>query len=110
MKVKDRDLALKCVRAYNDWMVDSWCASAPGRYIPMIIIPLWDPEASAAEIERNAAKGAKAIAFSENPAKLGLPSIHSVTRVLGSGVRRGRRNWHGAMHPHRIVIGNAQYF
>lgn len=77
---KDQELAMRCLVAYNDWMVDSWCGSAPGRYIPMIIIPLWDPAAAGAEIERNAAKGAKAIAFSENPAKLGLPSIHSVTR------------------------------
>jgi predicted TIM-barrel fold metal-dependent hydrolase len=77
---KDHQLALKCVQAYNDWMVDAWCGSAPGRYIPMIIIPLWDPAAAAVEIERNAAKGARAIAFSENPAKLGLPSVHAVTR------------------------------
>jgi predicted TIM-barrel fold metal-dependent hydrolase len=76
----DRQLAMKCVRAYNDWMVEAWCGSAPGRYIPMIILPLWDPIAAAAEIERNASRGAKAIAFSENPTKLGLPSIHAAER------------------------------
>jgi predicted TIM-barrel fold metal-dependent hydrolase len=43
----------------------------------MMIIPLWDPAAAAAEIERTAARGAKSIAFSENPTKLGLPSIHT---------------------------------
>jgi hypothetical protein len=43
----------------------------------MMIIPLWDPVAAAAEIERTAALGAKSIAFSENPTKLGLPSIHT---------------------------------
>ncbi len=36
------------------------------------------------EIERTAARGAKSIAFSENPTKLGLPSIH--TDVLGPRV------------------------
>jgi predicted TIM-barrel fold metal-dependent hydrolase len=77
---KNRELALKCVRAYNDWMLDEWCGSAPGRYIPMIILPLWDPVEGAREIVRNVDKGAKAIAFSENPAKLGLPSIHSAER------------------------------
>jgi hypothetical protein len=73
---KDRELASICVTAYNDWMIDEWSAAAPGRYIPMIILPLWDPAAAAAEIERCATKGAKAIAFTENPHFLGLPSIH----------------------------------
>jgi predicted TIM-barrel fold metal-dependent hydrolase len=75
-EAKDRDLAMKCVVAYNDWMIDEWAGSCPGRYIPLMILPLWDPRAAAVEIERAAAKGAKAIAFSENPYKLGLPSIH----------------------------------
>jgi predicted TIM-barrel fold metal-dependent hydrolase len=43
----------------------------------MMLIPLWDPAAAAAEIERTAARGARSIAFSENPTKLGLPSIHT---------------------------------
>jgi predicted TIM-barrel fold metal-dependent hydrolase len=71
----DKDLALHCVAAYNDWMIDEWCASAPGRYIPMVILPLWDPTLAVTEIERCAAKGARAVAFSENPEPLGLPTI-----------------------------------
>lgn len=80
LEATDKDLALLGVRAYNDFMSEEWCGAAPGRYIPMIIIPLWDPILAAAEIERAAAAGAKAIAFSENPAKLGLPSIHNADR------------------------------
>jgi predicted TIM-barrel fold metal-dependent hydrolase len=76
----DRELAMVCVRAYNDWMIDEWCGSVPGRYIPQIIIPLWEPALAAAEIERCAAKGARALTFSENPVRLGLPSIHHPTR------------------------------
>ena len=76
----DKELGLICVQAYNDWMIDEWCGSAPGRYIPLIIIPLWDPKAAAKEIERCAAKGARALAFSENPTCLGLPSIHDKDR------------------------------
>jgi len=72
----DRQLGLACVKAYNDWMIDEWCGTAPDRLIPMIILPLWDAHLAAKEIERTAAKGAKAIAFSENPYQLGLPSIH----------------------------------
>jgi predicted TIM-barrel fold metal-dependent hydrolase len=75
---QDKDLALLCVQAYNDWMIDEWCAGAGhGRLIPLTLVPLWDPELAAAEVRRCAHKGANAIAFSENPSKLGLPSIHS---------------------------------
>ena len=66
--------------AYNDWMIDEWCGAAPGRFIPLIIIPLWDPVAAAVEIERCAGKGATAFAFSENPEPLGLPTIHDPDR------------------------------
>ena len=80
LEAKDKELALECVRAFNDWMVEDWAGGAPGRLIPLIIVPLWDPHLAAAEIERAAAKGARAIAFSEDPYKLGLPSIHDPGR------------------------------
>ncbi|HMJ77242.1 MAG TPA: amidohydrolase family protein, partial [Iamia sp.] len=75
----DKELAAWCVRRYNDWVIDEWAGAAPGRFIPLIILPLWDPAMAAGEIERCAAKGAKAISFSENPSKLGLPSMHDRT-------------------------------
>ena len=72
----ERDLALACVAAYNDWMIDEWCAGAGhGRLIPLTLIPLWEPELAAAEVRRCAAKGSFAVAFSENPVRLKLPSI-----------------------------------
>ncbi|MCZ7525505.1 MAG: amidohydrolase [Acidimicrobiia bacterium] len=77
MTLGDKDAALALVRAYNDWHIDEWCGTHPGRMIPCVIAPLWDPEEMAAEIRRTAAKGAHAVTFSENPAKLGLPSLHS---------------------------------
>jgi predicted TIM-barrel fold metal-dependent hydrolase len=74
----DKDLALLCVKAYNDWMIDEWCAGdGYGRLIPLTLIPLWDVELAAAEVRRCSGKGSNAIAFSENPTKLGLPSVHS---------------------------------
>ncbi|WP_207934038.1 amidohydrolase family protein [Actinomadura sp. KC06] len=79
-EAEDKELAMLCVQAYNDFMIDEWCGSAPGRYIPLVIIPLWDPKAAAKEIERTAAKGARGVAFSENPAPLGLPTIHDPKR------------------------------
>lgn len=76
LEADDKELALRCLRAYNDWMIDGWAGAAPGRFIPIIVVPLWDPPGMAAEIRRCAALGARAISFSENPSKLGLPSIH----------------------------------
>ena len=73
---KDRELGDLCVKAYNDWMLDEWCAGTDGRLIPLIIIQLWDPVAAAAEVRRNAEKGCRAITFSEIPPFLGLPSVH----------------------------------
>ena len=78
---KDKELAELCVRAYNDWMIDEWCGGdGYGRLIPLTMIPLWDPRLAAAEVRRCAAKGSHAITFSENPAHLGLPSVHDAER------------------------------
>jgi predicted TIM-barrel fold metal-dependent hydrolase len=77
MEGKDLDLGLECVRAYNDWMVEEWCGDSGGRLIPLCLIPMWDVELAAAETRRNAARGARAICFSEIPTHLGLPSIHT---------------------------------
>ena len=74
---EDKELALLCVKAYNDWMIDEWCAgNGKGRLIPLTLIPLWDPIEAAEEVHRCASKGSFAVAFSENPYHLGLPSIH----------------------------------
>lgn len=73
----DRDLAAACVSAYNDFVLDEWCAADPERYVPMIILPLWDAGLSSVEISRCAERGARAISFPENAAPLGLPSIHT---------------------------------
>jgi predicted TIM-barrel fold metal-dependent hydrolase len=71
----DPELTSACVRAYNDWMIDEWCGSAPDRFIPMTVVQLWDPVLAAEEVRRCAAKGSKSITMCENPAPLGLPSF-----------------------------------
>src|SRR3954454_3729567 len=73
----DKEVGLACVRAYNDWMVEEWCGDSGGRLIPLCLIPLWDIDLAVAEIHRNAARGVRAVTFSEIPTHLGLPSIHS---------------------------------
>ena len=78
LEAPDKELALLCVKAYNDWMIDEWCGGdGYGHLIPLTIIPLWDAELAAEEIRRCAAKGSHAMCFSEQPVALGLPSIYS---------------------------------
>ncbi len=77
LKGEDKELARLCVEAYNDWQVEEWCAGSGGRLIPLCLVPLWDVELAAAEVRRNAARGVRAVAFSELPPWLGLQSIHS---------------------------------
>jgi predicted TIM-barrel fold metal-dependent hydrolase len=65
------------IKAYNDWHIDEWCAEYPERFIPCGILPLFDAVKAASEVRRLAAKGCRAVTFSENPAALSLPSIHT---------------------------------
>jgi predicted TIM-barrel fold metal-dependent hydrolase len=74
---KDKDLALLCIQAYNDFVHDEWCAGSHGRLVPMGIVPLWDADLATAEAKRLAGLGFRSITFSEAPHLLGLPSIHS---------------------------------
>ena len=78
MEASDREFGFQCLQIYNDWLVEEWCGVAPGRYIPLMLIPMWDPALAVTEMERMAAKGVTAFAFSENPEPLGLPTIHDV--------------------------------
>jgi len=80
MDASDREFGFTCLQAWNDWMVEDWCGAAPGRYIPMMLIPMWDPQLAVKEMHRMAAKGVTTFAFSEEPSKLGLPSIHDKNR------------------------------
>jgi hypothetical protein len=45
--------------------------------IPLALPPIWDVEAMAEEVRRMSRKGCHAVTFSENPEKLGYPSLHS---------------------------------
>jgi predicted TIM-barrel fold metal-dependent hydrolase len=73
----NKDQALVHLRAYNDWHVDEWAGAYPGRFIPCGLLPLWDINATAAEVRRLADKGCHAVSMNENPTIRGLPSIHN---------------------------------
>jgi len=76
-KAADKSKALIHLRAYNDWHIDEWCGSQPGRFIPCAILPTWDIKATVEEIKRIAAKGCNTVSINENPTVQGLPSIHN---------------------------------
>jgi predicted TIM-barrel fold metal-dependent hydrolase len=73
---EDRDLALACVSAYNDYVTEEWAGTAPDRLVAICILPVWDIDACVSEIQRVAAKGAHGVTMPENPVPLGLPSYH----------------------------------
>jgi predicted TIM-barrel fold metal-dependent hydrolase len=76
-RAQDKELGLACLRAFNDWHLDSWAAPHPERIIPLQLPWLSDVEVAAAEVRANAARGFKAVSFPEFPARLGLPSVFS---------------------------------
>ena len=84
---RTRSSRLVCVEAYNDWMVEEWCGDSGGRLIPLCIVPLWDAELAAEEVRRNAARGVRAVAFSE------LPGVARPARAStpATGIRSSRR-------------------
>ena len=99
-KAGNRELAITMLRAYNDWHIDDWCGKYPGRFIPLAIPPIWDPEEMGREVRRVAKKGCHAITFADTPGGLGYPSLHSA--ALGSVLEGLRRRGHGRLHPHRL--------
>lgn len=74
---KDPELGVATVQAWNDWIIDEWVTPYPDRFIPISMVPMWDPAACAREIDRMAERGSRGITFCENPVPRGLPSFHS---------------------------------
>ena len=72
---KDRQLALCCLQAYNDWLADTWCAADRRRLIGQMIVPLWDVALAVQELQRGARLGHKALSFPNAPETLGLPGL-----------------------------------
>ena len=105
--VSDPDLALAVVRAANDWHLEEWAGTHPGRIIPCQLPWLLDPELAAAEIRRNAARGFHAVTFPELPERLGLPSLH--TGYWDPVHRRLRGDGHRGLPARRVVVERADH-
>jgi predicted TIM-barrel fold metal-dependent hydrolase len=74
LRLKEPELMLECVQAYNDFLVD-WSSADLNRLLPVIALPFWDRDACVKEIERSAAKGHRAVLFGSRPETFGQPPL-----------------------------------
>ncbi|WP_280367483.1 amidohydrolase family protein [Nocardia wallacei] len=72
------EITVAMIQAYNDWHIEDWAGAYPGRFIPLSILPLWDPKLAVAEIARVAEKGCHSVSMPELPHLDGLPSYHDM--------------------------------
>jgi predicted TIM-barrel fold metal-dependent hydrolase len=74
LRLGDRDLVLKCVQAYNDFLTD-WCSVAPDRLVAITALPFWDVDLAVAELHRCIANGHRAVNFCNQPQDYGMPPL-----------------------------------
>lgn len=72
------EITVAMISAYNDWHIEEWAGAYPGRFIPIAILPLWEPRLAIDEINRVAAKGCHSVTMPELPHIDGLPSYHDI--------------------------------
>ena len=68
------ELALECVRAYNDFLVE-WGSADPARLVPMMCLPFWDIDAALVELERCHEMGHRGVLLAANYEKAGFANI-----------------------------------
>jgi predicted TIM-barrel fold metal-dependent hydrolase len=71
-KSTDQELGFAAMQAWNDWYHEEWISVAPDRLVPVGYTWYRDPDLAAREVERNAARGFRAVAI-RNPADLDEP-------------------------------------
>ncbi len=64
--IADAELQIACVRAYNDWLLDTWAAASP-RFVPQCILPVTSVEDARAEAERSMKNGHKGVVMAPFP-------------------------------------------
>jgi len=74
LSLKEPELMLDCVRAYNDFLTD-WCNTDAQRLVPIMAVPFWDVEASVKEIQRCAKLGHRGVLFTNEPHTFNMPLL-----------------------------------
>ncbi len=72
--MRDPELMIQCVQAYNDWISD-WSSADPKRLIPQMALPFWDLDLSIEEMTRCAKNGHRGIVFGSEPEYFGQPRL-----------------------------------
>ncbi len=74
LSLKEPELMLDCVKAYNDFMID-WCATDMRRFIPIMAMPFWDVDLCVAEMVRCKKIGHKGVLMTNQPQVFDFPHI-----------------------------------
>lgn len=73
-QVGDDAFRLACIQAYNDYQTE-FSAAAPGRFVPISVLPFWNVEATVREIERCKDAGHGGVLFANAPEMINLPPL-----------------------------------
>jgi predicted TIM-barrel fold metal-dependent hydrolase len=74
LTMEETQLALECVQAYNDFLVD-FSSISPHRLVPLMMLPYWDMTATLEEMSRAKDIGHKGIVFGADFSAIGLPGL-----------------------------------
>ncbi len=74
LALKDPELMLACVRAYNDFLIE-WCSADARRLLAISATPFWDVDAAVGEARRCAELGHRGILFTGEPQRYDLPYL-----------------------------------
>ena len=104
MEASDREFGFECLQHYNDWLVEEWCGAAPGRYIPLMLIPMWDPPAGGQGDGADGGQGRHRVRLLREP-RAARPAHHSRRGpLLGPGHGDRQRAGDGRLHARRLVL------
>ena len=106
-RTEDKDVALAMVRAYNDWHIDEWCGTYPGRFIPCSHPGHLGPRGAGRRGAAHRGQGRPRRHLLGEPVQAGLAQhpLRPLGPVLEGVQRRGR----GRVHAHRVVVGDGHH-
>ena len=107
LEADDKELALLCVQAYNDWMVDEWCAGQRRPADPAVPHPAVGPGARGGRgAAQRGARRARGVLLGD--AVEPRSAVGARRRpVLGPVRRRVRRDRHRHLHAQRLGLEDA---
>ena len=108
MEASDREFGLVCLKTYNDWMIEEWCGAAPGRYIPLMLIPMWDPHARRRGDGALRGQGRHVVRLLREPGAARAADDPRHGPLLGPGDGGGQRAGDGGVDARRLVVAGAR--